>query len=197
MLVTMPTWIDSNFWAAMGGAVVASLLAAALAIGLRWADLPRPYWVFAQGGAGGGPPGEGGTGNFTLVNAGTGQAVDVWVTGVNCDAQMIVEGQPNHGLGNRLVTCRPGESLSISVAWTEERLHLVDVELSWSQASVRKSSRRTSLWIHVWGPPWENRPARVDLSARETRRRARTARYRMGRPMPDGQSPSPGRGASD
>lgn len=178
----MPAWIDSNFWAAIGGAVLASILAAAIAIAIRWADLPRPYWVFARGGAGAGSPGEPGSGGFTLVNAGKGQAVDVWVMGVNCDAQLVLEDKPEHGLGNRLVTCAPGESLTVSVAWTEARLDLVDVEVSWNQASIRKKPRRTRLWLHVWGPPWVQRPARADLSAREVRRRARGARYRMGRP---------------
>lgn len=182
MLGIMAAWIDSNFWAAIGGAALASVLAAVLAIGIRWADLPRPYWVLAQGGAGAGAPGEGGAGGFILVNAGKGQAVDVWVMGVNCDAELIVEGEPEHRIGNRLVTCAPGEGLSVAVAWTETRRHLVDVEISWSQASVRRKSHRTRLWIHIWGPPWEQRAARLDLSARESRRRARKARYRMGRP---------------
>lgn len=182
MPLNAPTWLESNFWAAIAGALLAALLAAALAVALRWADLPRPYWVLAQGGAGGGPPGEGGSGRFTLINAGTGQAVDVWVTGVNCDAHITLEAEPTHVLGNRLVTCKPGEPLTIAVSWTDVPQHLVDVEVSWSQASVRRKSRRTSLWIHVWGPPWVLPPQRVDLSERQGRRRARKARYRMGRP---------------
>ena len=185
IIFPMPTWIESNFWAAIGGAGLGALLTGALVLGTRWADLPRPHWVLVGGGAGGGPPGEGGSGRFTLVNAGNGQAVDVWVMGVHCDAQFVLEDDPEHGLGNRVPTCAPGERLTVSLPSTSPTRHLVAVELSWSQASVRKRSRRTRLWVQIWGPPWEERPQRVDPSPRGVRRLARRARYRMGRASPE------------
>lgn len=170
-----PSWVESPLVATMVGALVGGGIASLL----RWADVPRPNWVFDSGGGGGGPDGSG-QAIVNLLNAGPGAAVDLHVTGINCDATLIERGNPDHGRGQRQALAAPGSQISIGARWQATQRELVAVEVSWAQASVRRTFRRTRMWIQVGVPAWVERPSREDLPMKRCRRRRRRARFRMG-----------------